>query len=134
LGNVVSCNRYDKYYLRTLPGKVLLSRGQLPATNGVSLACEPARLLFTWLPDGEGNLFDNVAIIVLCQELKHPVWVMEKAKRKHGAAVLNIPPTRENRNLAGFICFYSTRIVSDGIKPGLISYSRFAGTIVTGTA
>jgi hypothetical protein len=125
----------DKYpHLAVDPGKVLLSRGLLPAADGVSLAGEPARLLLTWSPDDEGNSSDNVAMIAFCQELKHAVWVMEKAKRKDGAAVLNIPPARENRNMAGFICFYSTRILSDGIKPGLISDSCYAGTLMAGPA
>jgi hypothetical protein len=114
------------------PQHVLLSRGTLPAAEGVALAVDNGKLKFSWTAQGDADARDNAATVALCTGLGQAVWQMGIAKRGDQSASMELPQAWKDRQVAGFICFYDNRILSHSIKPGFISNSRYAGSTATG--
>lgn len=114
------------------PQHVLLSRGTLPAAEGIALAVDNGKLQFSWTAQGDADARDNAATVALCAGPGQAVWQMGIAKRGDQSASMELPQAWKDQEVAGFICFYDNRILSHSIQPGFISNSRYAGNTATG--
>ncbi|EDM34477.1 hypothetical protein PBAL39_19340 [Pedobacter sp. BAL39] len=106
--------------------KVLLSRGTVPAPEGVSISKADHGILIKWdeaRPGQARRLEDSVMVLLHFPETDNSMMTFHAGKRKDGSCFYELPKSYQNRHIEAYVSFRQSdaKAVSDSVYAGSLN-------------